>query len=248
MAANRKDSGYLNQLLNFDRQVRSTLPEAIIGIDEVGRGCLAGPVVAAAVCLPPIKPRTKLSRQLARLRDSKQLSAREREELATVIQEVSAYAICQASVEEIDELNILHASLLAMKRARQAIKAVPQAVLLIDGNMSIAGLSDPQITIIKGDSQSGAIAAASVIAKVFRDALMCRLAQFFPQYCWQQNKGYGSQEHRQAIKLYGTTPWHRKSFVQPKLADCEDAGKELLRQAKSSAVQEQAIVQLRLET
>lgn len=185
---------------------------AIVGLDEVGRGCLAGPVVAAAVHLPPLKLGTRHARALEQLNDSKALSRTQREELAATLHEVADCAIAEASVEEIDSLNILHASLLAMKRARQNLALVSPAVLLIDGNKEVPGLTDRQLAIVKGDSQSASIAAASVVAKVYRDRFMCELSESFPQYGWHQNKGYGSAHHRQAIKQHGFTPWHRKSF------------------------------------
>src|SRR4051812_10360959 len=201
----------LKKLLEFDRSIPELFPEAIIGFDEVGRGCLAGPVVAAAVRLPEIEPRSKLAKALAILNDSKMLLPKYREELAAIIQDCSEYAICEATVEEINEINILHASLLAMKRCRQALRSIPRAVVLVDGNMPIPGVSDPQIPVIKGDSQSASIAAASIIAKVYRDAMMTRLSVFFPDYLWNSNKGYRSRAHWAAIDTYGVTPWHRKA-------------------------------------
>lgn len=198
-------------LAGIDAGEEQSVP-AIIGIDEVGRGCLAGPVVAAAVLLPEIDPASKLAETLSRLNDSKALSPEERTVIGAIVKQVAVCAIAEASVEEIDEINILQASLLAMKRARQALLAVSPAVLLVDGNKKIPGLKDRQIPLVKGDSQSASIAAASVIAKVYRDALMCRLAESFPHYRWEQNKGYGSTRHRQAIKQHGLTVWHRRSF------------------------------------
>jgi ribonuclease HII len=228
MPKSSASSGKLRKLLSFDAEHRELLPQTVIGLDEVGRGCLAGPVVAAAVSLPSIEPRSALSQQLHELRDSKQLSAKQRKELSLVIHQHAACAIAEASVDEIDQLNILQASLLAMKRARQSLKVIPKAVLLIDGNMSVPGLSDPQITVVKGDSLSAAIAAASIIAKVYRDELMIRLSALFPQYGWAQNKGYGSLDHRQAIATCGLTPWHRKSFAGQLPAPATQPGFEQL--------------------
>lgn len=185
----------------------------IIGLDEVGRGCLAGPVVAAAVALPVIDVHSDLGASLARLNDSKMLSPQERNELAAIIQSIGTCAIAESSVEEIDEFNILQASLLAMRRAFDQLSLVSNVVLLIDGNKKIPGLTARQITVVKGDSKSAAIASASIIAKVYRDSLMCRLSESHPQYQWHQNKGYGSQEHKLAIKQFGFTCWHRKSFA-----------------------------------
>ncbi len=194
---------------------------AIVGLDEVGRGCLAGPVVAAAVHLPPLRMGTRHARALEQLNDSKALTSTQREELAATLHEVAHCAIAEASVEEIDSLNILHASLLAMKRARQNLSLVSPAVLLIDGNKEVLGLPDRQLAIVKGDSQSASIAAASIVAKVYRDRFMCELSERFPQYGWHNNKGYGSMHHRQAIKQHGFTSWHRKSF-HVDLTDLED--------------------------
>jgi ribonuclease HII len=191
-----------------------------MGIDEVGRGCLAGPVVAAAVCLPEISPRSKLVRALKQLNDSKKVAPAMRESLAAVIRECSIYAVAEASVEEINDLNILHASLLAMKRARRAlIKAIPHAVLLIDGNQPIPGLSDPQIPIIGGDGRSASVAAASIIAKVYRDALMTKLSVSYEHYGFAKNKGYGSAEHRVALQIHGPTPCHRTAFLKEEIEE-----------------------------
>lgn len=226
-ATSKKAKSRLNRLLAFDADVRQVVNQSrqlsllkadsdegvvVIGVDEVGRGCLAGPVVAAAVRLPAISAKSELARSLAKLDDSKMLSAPEREEISSVLQSVAIYAIAEASVEEIDEINILQASLLAMKRAWHKLEMVSPAVLLIDGNKKIPGLRNRQMTVVKGDSKSASIAAASVIAKVYRDSLMRKLSESFPQYLWHENKGYGSQQHRLAIREHGFTPWHRKSF------------------------------------
>lgn len=185
---------------------------AVVGVDEVGRGCLAGPVVAAAVHLPEIDRKSELAASLVRLNDSKLLSQGQREKLSACIKSCAVYAIAEASVAEIDEINILHASLLAMKRARQSLQLAPFAVLLVDGNKKIPGLSDRQITVVKGDSKSASIAAASIIAKVHRDELMRKLSESYPDYGWHENKGYGSEHHRMAIRDFGITEWHRRSF------------------------------------
>lgn len=205
----------LKQLLDFDRTLLASAgapARAVIGIDEVGRGCLAGPVVAAAVLLPDIKPGSALERGLGALDDSKSLKPALREELAALLREKAIVALGEASVEEIDTLNILNASLLAMRRARQALMALPPAIVLVDGNRPIPGLADRQRPVVKGDTLSAAIAAASVAAKVYRDAIMMRLSSDYPDYDWHRNKGYPSPAHRQAIRLRGLSPWHRRSF------------------------------------
>lgn len=185
---------------------------SIIGLDEVGSGPLAGPVVAAAVCLPPIDPESDLAKDISTLNDSKTVPHNERVRLAEIIKSIAVYAIAESTVEEIDTINILQASLLAMKRARQALTIASPALLLIDGNKYIPQLKDSQVTVVKGDSQSASIAAASILAKVHRDNLMAELGKEFPQYDWEHNKGYGAPKHREAIKEYGLTTWHRKSF------------------------------------
>ena len=175
------------------------------GCDEVGRGCLAGPVVAAAVILPkdffhPL------------LNDSKQLTAGQRELLNTVIQEAAvAWAIGQASPQEIDAHNILNASYLAMHRAIAQLAPEP-ALLLIDGNRFRPYKTIPYECIVKGDAQLAPIAAASILAKTYRDALMHDLAQIHPGYGWETNVGYPTQVHRKAIQQQGITPHHRRSF------------------------------------
>lgn len=207
----------LKRMLKFDVRMRGK--EAIlIGTDEVGRGCLAGPVVAAAVILPPIRTGSKLSQALEDLNDSKQLSSQKRERLAETIHQHARCAIAEATVEEIETINILKASLLAMSRAVNKLLDVyenPTANFLvaIDGNKKISNLQIEQVTVIDGDSHSASIAAASVIAKVYRDHMMTELAPQFPQYLWESNKGYASAAHRNAIQEHGPTSWHRKTFL-----------------------------------
>jgi ribonuclease HII len=189
----------------------------IIGVDEVGRGCLAGPVVAAAVVLPCFEKRSKIAEQLSVLDDSKKLTASTREQLCQTIQGFANYAIAEASPEEIDDINIFHASLLAMKRAvnslvSSAMLDLNEALILIDGKWILPELEANQLPVIQGDSRSASIAAASVVAKVYRDALMVKLCNEFPPYKWSSNKGYPSEVHRQAIQEHGMTVWHRRSF------------------------------------
>ena len=175
------------------------------GLDEAGRGCLAGPVFAAAVILPPdFNPPF--------LNDSKQLSARRREALRPVIcQEAVAWAVGEASVAEIGELNIEQASYLAMHRAVAAL-AVPAAHLLVDGNRFRPYPTLPHTCIIGGDALYRSIAAASILAKTFRDAHMHQLAAEYPAYGWGQNAGYPTTAHRAAIRAHGPTPHHRPGF------------------------------------
>lgn len=181
----------------------------IAGVDEVGRGALFGPVVAAAVILP----NSALSNlAIAGVTDSKLLSASQRQKLAVQIRALAvAHQIGYASVREIDRLNILQASLLAMKRAIVKLSVQPD-FCLIDGNQCIPGLLAPQKAVVKGDQKFTSIAAASILAKVWRDELLIRLALRYPQYDFAANKGYGTVNHRQAIQKYGITPHHRISF------------------------------------
>ena len=175
------------------------------GCDEAGRGCLAGAVYAAAVILPP-DFRNEL------LNDSKQLTERQRYDLRPVIQrEALAWAVGVVSPQEIDEVNILNASFLAMHRAVDALKVRPQH-LLIDGNRFRPYPGIPHTTVVKGDGKYLSIAAASVLAKTYRDDYMLRLHAEYPDYGWDRNKGYPTREHRAAIALHGTTPYHRRSF------------------------------------
>lgn len=175
------------------------------GCDEAGRGCLAGPVFAAAVILPP-DFRNEL------LNDSKQLSAARRYALREVIErEAVAWAVAECSPEEIDRLNILRCSILAMQRALDQLSVRPQHII-VDGNRWSPYQDIPAHTIIKGDATYMSIAAASVLAKTYRDDRMCALAREYPQYGWEKNFGYPAKTHREAIRLYGPTPYHRKTF------------------------------------
>ena len=178
----------------------------IAGVDEVGRGPLSGPVVAAAVILDA----RNLPEDLAGLDDSKRLSASRREQFATILRGCAIIGIGAASVAEIDRLNILQASLLAMRRALAALPVSPDAAL-IDGNRAPKGLNFPAHTLIKGDHLSLSIAAASVLAKVVRDRAMARLSERYPGYGWERNAGYGTAEH--ALRRLGATPHHRRSFA-----------------------------------
>lgn len=175
------------------------------GLDEAGRGCLAGPVYAAAVILPdgfhhPL------------LHDSKQLSEKKRELLRPIIEsEAIAWAVGVCSAQEIDEINILKASHLAMHRAVEALGIVPNR-LLVDGNRFTPYGEIPYECIVKGDAKVGSIAAASILAKTHRDEAMLRLHDEYPMYGWAQHKGYPTKSHRTAIAQYGASPYHRKTF------------------------------------
>ena len=175
------------------------------GCDEAGRGCLAGDVYAAAVILPEGFNNTLLN-------DSKQLSEAQRYQLREVIErEAVAWAVGVVTAKEIDRINILRASILAMHRAVERLKVTPQH-LLIDGNKFNPYPGIPHTTVVKGDATYMSIAAASILAKTYRDDYMQRLAEEFPQYDWNNNKGYPTAKHRAAIKEYGTTKYHRLSF------------------------------------
>jgi len=175
------------------------------GCDEAGRGCLAGSVYAAAVILPDGYDNPSLN-------DSKQLSAAKRKRLRDeIIRDARAWAIGVVTPEEIDHINILRASILAMHRALDQLQVRPEAII-VDGNRFLPYRDLPYATIVKGDGKYQAIAAASILAKTFRDEYMERLAEEFPQYGWQSNKGYPTPQHREAIRQYGVTPYHRKSF------------------------------------
>ena len=175
----------------------------IAGVDEVGRGCLAGPVVSAAVVL-----KSKINRSL--LKDSKKISFKKRLEISEHIKKNSFYSIGIASVDEIFDLNILHASLLSMQRAIGSLSVKPD-LILIDGIFAPKGLKNYK-TIINGDNKIKEISAASIIAKVFRDQLMIKLSEKFSNYSWENNFGYGTKDHLEGMRKYGVTLHHRKSF------------------------------------
>lgn len=177
----------------------------IAGVDEVGRGPLAGPVVAAAVILPD-------DHELYDLTDSKKLSEKKRESLNIEIkQQAIAWSIASADIHEIDSINILQASLLAMKRAVESLSVTPVYVL-VDGT-HCPDIAMPVEAIIKGDSKIAAISAASILAKVYRDNLMIELAQQYPDYGFAKHKGYPTQQHLEALAVYGVTPVHRQTFA-----------------------------------
>ena len=188
----------MNKRFDFDKEKQNGF-DFVIGTDEAGRGPGAGPVFAAAVCFTSYD----------------ELSEKIREELFEVIKQNSIYAIYQGSVEEIEKLNILRTSLLSMDRSCSEVisKLNSEKVLvLVDGNKKIPNFKFSQETVVKGDSKSASIAAASILAKVSRDRFMKELDKKFPQYCWAENKGYMTKSHLDAVDKYGLCEWHRKKF------------------------------------
>lgn len=175
------------------------------GCDEAGRGCLCGPVACAAVILPP-------DFVCEELNDSKQLSEKKRDALRPLIEEKAlAWAVVMVSPQEIDEINILNASITGMQRALEKLDIIPEHII-IDGNRFKPYKEIPYTTVVKGDAKYMSIAAASILAKTHRDELMIRLAEEFPGYAWEINKGYPTKAHRKAIAELGVTPYHRKTF------------------------------------
>ena len=200
----------MNKRFDFDKENQKGF-DYLIGTDEAGRGPGAGPVFAAAVYF------TSYDERLEKLNDSKQLSEKVREELFDVIKENSIWAIYQGSVEEIEKLNILKTSLLSMNRACNEVISKLQegkSIVLVDGNKLIPDFKFEQKYVVKGDSKSAAIAAASVLAKVSRDRFMKELDKEFPEYCWAENKGYMTKSHLEAVDKYGLCKWHRKKFFE----------------------------------
>lgn len=192
------------------------------GCDEAGRGPLAGPVFTAAVILPENFFGTGDTLAKARLNDSKQMTEKSRNELRTIIEAEADWAVEAVSPEEIDFLNILWASVKGMQRAVMKLKRRPD-FLLIDGNKFRPFGGFPYQTVVHGDATFASIAAASVLAKTHRDAFMRKLAETYPEYGWERNFGYPTKEHLEAIKKFGLTPWHRRSFrpksLEPSLFD-----------------------------
>ena len=193
---------------NFDQQFKYPL----CGIDEVGRGPLCGPVVAACVHIPPENLNNPLWDSI---NDSKKISAIKREKLFKPLKELCFYGIAEASAQEIDEINIHHATLLAMKRAYQCMidrNGIEPKTALIDGKFA-PDLACSTQTVIKGDATSLCIATASIIAKVTRDRLMVKLHEEYPHYGWDSNAGYGTKAHMEGLQSHGLTPFHRLSFA-----------------------------------
>jgi ribonuclease HII len=183
----------------------------VVGVDEVGRGCLAGPVVTAAVVIPALV--ADQQPWVEEIKDSKKLTHKKRVELSKLITDTCHWAIRDSSVLCIEDTNILQATLRAMKESVDALSGqIKPDLVLVDGNQRIPDLEFPQETIKNGDNLYKCIGAASIIAKVYRDNYMTGMHQHFPQYNWAKNKGYGTEEHRQAIMEYGITKEHRKTF------------------------------------
>ncbi len=190
----------------------------VVGIDEVGRGCLAGPVCAAAVILDYDKLQQTDPAFTKLIRDSKTLSSLQRKKIIPVLEDICQYyEVAVADVEEIDEVNILNATFIAMKRAVNQLPPIAptnsQRILLIDGNQTIPNFDTQQKAIVKGDSFAFCIAAASIIAKEYRDQLMADVAKQYPNYCLERHVGYGTKAHIEALEKYGPTAIHRKSFA-----------------------------------
>ena len=203
IAALEKEKERLKQMREFEREYEHL--GYICGIDEVGRGPFAGPVVAGAVILPP-------DCEILYVNDSKQLSEKMREQLYDEIMEKAvSVAVGYASPQRIDEINILQATYEAMREAVSKLAVTPQ--ILLNDAVTIPQITIPQVPIIKGDAKSISIAAASIVAKVTRDRLMREYDKIMPEYGFASNKGYGSKEHIEAIKKYGPTPIHRRSFI-----------------------------------
>lgn len=197
-------------MLEFEEMFSKQGYKAICGVDEAGRGPLAGSVFAAAVILPE-------GLVIEGVTDSKKLTEKKREELFEIIKEkATAWCVASASVEEIEEMNILQADMLAMKRAVEGL-SVPADFAMIDGNKE-PKLSIPCTAIVKGDAKSESIAAASILAKVSRDRLMTELSEKYPEYGFEKHKGYGTKAHREAILTHGPCEIHRLSFLKKLMA------------------------------
>lgn len=204
----------MNSLKTFDNKFHGRTTKFLAGCDEAGRGPLAGPVVAAAV----IFDRKTFHEEI---NDSKQISEKKREELFDwILQNCLSYGIGIVSHLEIDEINILQASLKAMRLASEQLFPQPD-LILIDGNKSFISKINTK-TVVKGDSKSFSIAAASIIAKVTRDRIMREADEKFPEYLWKKNKGYPTQAHRNAVKEFGASPFHRKTFLKNILEEEQD--------------------------
>ena len=207
----QEEEARLYKMLNRERELWSGGIARVAGVDEAGRGPLAGAVYAAAVILPR-------GVHILGLDDSKKLSPKRRGELyGEIIEKADGYAVAFADEKEIDELNILRATHLAMNRAVSSLSPAPD-YCIIDGN-SISGMSIAYETMVKGDAKSASVAAASILAKVTRDRYITELAKKYPEYGFERHKGYGTKEHTEAILKYGVLPIHRKSFLKKLLSE-----------------------------
>ena len=196
----------MTELWNIENEIYASGVKVLCGVDEAGRGPLAGPVCAAAVILPQ-------NLEINGLNDSKKLSEKQREELFSVICEKAvSYGIAFAEVEEIEKINILEATFAAMNRAIKKLSVVPE-LALIDGNRT-KGIEVPARAIVKGDGKCADIAAASILAKVTRDRYMLEMAERYPQYHFEKHKGYGTKLHYEALREFGPSPIHRLSFLR----------------------------------
>lgn len=203
----KKENSPIDKLF-YEREMTELGAQYIAGVDEVGRGPFAGPVVCAAVILPLEKKNL-----IEGIDDSKKLKEGERERLAELIKERAiAYKICEVDNKTIDRINILQATKLCMKQAVEGLAVEPD-VVFVDGNFKI-DITLPQQTLIKGDALSYSIGAASILAKVYRDRLMCEFDKIYPQYGFAQHKGYGTKMHRDAIREYGLCEIHRRTFIK----------------------------------
>lgn len=205
-------------LINFDKKLKDK-NTFLIGTDEVGRGAGAGPVYAAAVCFRDFNK--KITEKLEGINDSKQLSPSQREKFYDIIVENSVYDIQSCGVEEIAKLNILRCSLLCMKRACENVISKiggGEFMVIVDGNKQIPDFSYPQKNFVKGDGKSATTAAASILAKVSRDRYMTELAKQYPQYEWEENKGYLTEEHLKAVDEYGLCEHHRPKYFEKHFA------------------------------
>lgn len=193
--------------LEYENKAYSNGYNSVCGVDEAGRGPLAGPVFAAAVILPK-------GYVIEGVNDSKKLSEKKREELFDkIISEALSYSIASVDEKIIDEINILNATFLAMKKAVDGLEIEPDFVM-IDGNRAPKNLNVPCQTVVKGDAKSASIAAASILAKVSRDRYMLKMAEKYPEYCFEKHKGYGTKLHYEMLDLYGVSDIHRKSFLK----------------------------------
>ncbi len=218
----------INKLFDFDLAFKNSVKGfRLIGVDEVGRGALAGPVIACAYSWKDNMSNDSLkkAKKFKKLNDSKQLSKKEREDLFSHLLDEGIFAVGYASVKEIEQINILNASFLAMKRAYEKLvdllEEEIEPYLLIDGNKFNPYINCRQVSIVEGDAKSSVIAGASIIAKVYRDDLMTRLSKSkkFKKFDWDKNAGYGTLSHRKSIKSSGISPLHRKLFVRKVLGE-----------------------------